>query len=228
MLSKSHKKSISDSLKKAHKEGRHPGWKHINENNKRSYPEKCFSEILKDLNLYKKYLIIEQFSVNKYFLDFAIIDLKIDIEIDGQQHFRTKESILKDDLRDRFLKNNGWKVYRIAWLEILNKREKTINDFKIWLNNNSIYRKYNVNEILYLKKNKPKYGNRSDYFNEKKKIIENHYKQLILKTIKENNINFNKYGWVKEFSELSGIPSQKVSKWIKRCVPEFYKTCLKK
>lgn len=45
-------KKLSNSLKKAHSEGRHPGWKHVNSDiNKRSYPEKFFIKVLEvDLN----------------------------------------------------------------------------------------------------------------------------------------------------------------------------------
>ena len=49
-----------------------------------------------------------------YFLDFAFIDIKTDVEIDGQQHFRTKKCINHDIERDNFLLNNNWKVYRIT------------------------------------------------------------------------------------------------------------------
>ncbi len=44
MLSEKSKQLISTGLKKAHKEGRHPGWKHINENANISYPERFLKD----------------------------------------------------------------------------------------------------------------------------------------------------------------------------------------
>lgn len=77
-----------------------------------SYPEKYFNEILqkeKDLN-YKRYF---QFGI--YQMDFCIIDKKIDLEIDGGQHYDDKRIIESDKNRDEFMKNNGWKTIRINW-----------------------------------------------------------------------------------------------------------------
>lgn len=57
-------------------------------------------------------------SFGKYFLDFAFLELKLDVEIDGQQHNRTIEAIEHDKIRDEFLKQNGWIVFRIEWMKM--------------------------------------------------------------------------------------------------------------
>jgi hypothetical protein len=85
MVSQKTRDKISEGLKKAHREGRHPGWKHINENSNISYPERFLKKLMN--NLYQNHLILEHFSFGKYFLDFAFIDIKLDLELDGQQHF---------------------------------------------------------------------------------------------------------------------------------------------
>lgn len=129
-LPKEMRKNISESLKKAHKEGRHPGWKHINENkDRRSWPEEFLIEVMKNNGVFKKYKIQEKYSFGKYFLDFAFIDLKLDVEMDGAQHFRNIESIEHDKTRDNFLKINGWKVYRIKWIDMMNDSKNEINRF---------------------------------------------------------------------------------------------------
>ena len=53
--------------------------------------------------------------IGLYSLDFAIIDAKIDLEIDGDQH-HLDERIKDSDLRrDAFMIEQGWKVIRIRW-----------------------------------------------------------------------------------------------------------------
>lgn len=41
-----------------------------------------------------------------YFIDFAFVDLKIAIEIDGSQHL-LKDRKQRDELKDKLLTNNG-------------------------------------------------------------------------------------------------------------------------
>jgi very-short-patch-repair endonuclease len=50
-----------------------------------------------------------------YELDFCIVDKKIDIEIDGEQHY-VDERIEKSDInRNKFLEKLGWTIIRIRW-----------------------------------------------------------------------------------------------------------------
>ena len=76
----------------------------------RSYPEKFFEEILKDI-------CIEQYVIPglPYKLDFADVDNKIDIEIDGEQHYVENELRERDQIRDKKLEENGWKTIRVRW-----------------------------------------------------------------------------------------------------------------
>jgi len=127
---------ISNSLKRAHEENRHPGWSHINEDvNKRSYPERFFIDVLKNNNIFDKFDIIEKYSFGKYFLDFAFIDLLLDVEIDGSQHYRTEEAINHDINRNEFMLKNGWNVYRINWKDMFNNTQKEIRKFLYYLDN---------------------------------------------------------------------------------------------
>lgn len=66
-----------------------------------SYPEKLFQELLIKYGFDKRYLIIREYCVFPYYIDFAFVDLKIAIEIDGSQHLlpeRKKKDIKKDKL----------------------------------------------------------------------------------------------------------------------------------
>lgn len=116
-LKPEHRQKLAVSATAAHAEGRHPGWKHINEDPDRmSYPERFLKEVLINNGLFAG--VIPHLSVGKYFLDFAFIDLKLDLEVDGSQHFRTQAAIAHDAKRDLFLVNAGWIVYRISWKEM--------------------------------------------------------------------------------------------------------------
>lgn len=214
------KHKISNGLKISHKKGIHPGWKHINSDiNKKSYPEKWFiKNVLEKYFLYNKYEIIEKYSFGKYFLDFALIDKKIDIEIDGQQHFITKNAIDHDNDRDIFLLNNGWRVYRISWYELKNNKD-IIQDLLKWLDSSDKIRKYNINYILDgIEKNTKRDITKQEAEYEKAK------QKNIIKIL-NSNINFSKLGWVKKVSKIVGINETSGGGWLKRNIPELYKTC---
>ncbi|NBT36074.1 MAG: DUF559 domain-containing protein, partial [Betaproteobacteria bacterium] len=76
-----------------------------------SYPERYFSDIFKS----KGIELVEQHQVGRYCLDFALLDKKIDIEIDGEQHYLDPRIQRSDEERTRFLESEKWKVVRVRW-----------------------------------------------------------------------------------------------------------------
>ena len=78
-----------------------------------SYPEKLFTEFLQKYEYDKKYLIIKEYSIFPYFIDFAFVNEKIAIEIDGSQHLLPDRKS-KDNKKDELLTSNGWKVIRFT------------------------------------------------------------------------------------------------------------------
>lgn len=78
-----------------------------------SYPEKYWKRVFDKFKL--EYT--EQYQIHTYQLDFALVEEKIDIEIDGDQHYLDKRITKSDKRRDEYLKNLGWKVIRIRWSE---------------------------------------------------------------------------------------------------------------
>jgi len=230
------KSQISKKLIESHKKGEHSGWDFINKDlNRRSYPEKWFiKNVLEKYSFYYKYTIEEKFPFGKYWLDFAIIDMKIDIEIDGQQHFRTIDAIEHDKERDEFVLSKDWKVYRIAWIELKNNREDVVDDFLNWIEQNEIkYHKYDVDEIVHkfkknnyrtydVKKIKPSKHKKSiEYFSDRKNQYDLRQIPNIEKII-NSDIDFSKEGWVKKVSILIGISENKGSGWMKRNMNEFF------
>ena len=93
-------------MKEAHKEKR--AW-HIGTNiwkKEPSFPEKFFMELVEKFFEDKNYT--KEYRIKKFILDFAWIDKKRCIEIDGEQHQRFSEVIERDARKDKFLGGIGW------------------------------------------------------------------------------------------------------------------------
>lgn len=141
-------RSLSESIKMAHKKYSE-SFKHTEETKKKmrekrlawmkanpektawrlknmSHPEKCFQKILEDNGLDKKYLIYREHPVFPYFIDFAFINEKIAVEIDGSQHLE-EDRKKRDEEKDKLLISNGWKVLRIAAIEVIRDGTKALN-----------------------------------------------------------------------------------------------------
>jgi very-short-patch-repair endonuclease len=90
-----------------------------------SFPEKIYKEF------FEKNGFENQFEMNYliyrkegcYFLDFYFPEMKLDIEIDGQQHERLDRKT-SDIKRDSYLKEKGIKVVRIKWKSISKEEGK--------------------------------------------------------------------------------------------------------
>lgn len=108
----SHLRSVM--LKKV-KDGTHSGWK-SRKGKPPSYAEKFFMDVLKNNNIqYERDL-----PVGRWFIDFAIKDKMIALEIDGKQH-EYDDRKKSDEIKDKYLTNSGWRVYRIKWKSINDK-----------------------------------------------------------------------------------------------------------
>ena len=94
--------------------------------NGRSYPEQYWKEILDKHNISYQ----EQYPISYYQLDFAILDKKIDLEIDGDQHYLDAKIVESDKRRTQFLESIGWQVIRIKWSDFkkMTNTEKYISD----------------------------------------------------------------------------------------------------
>lgn len=131
-LNNEFKEKLSNSLKKAHKEGRAWNIGKSRWNNKPSYPEKFFMKVIKNEFEDKNYE--REYPVGIYSLDFAWVEKKKVIEIDGEQHERFKEYKERDKRKDEFLKNKGWKILRISWKDMSNNTKEKIKECKEFIN----------------------------------------------------------------------------------------------
>lgn len=106
-----------------------------------SYPEKLFQDEIINLKLHEKYAIEREYSIFPYYIDFAFLNEKIAVEIDGSQHLllEKKES---DNKKDQLLINNGWSVIRITENEIKTNLNVFITNLENILNSNHSEQKY--------------------------------------------------------------------------------------
>ena len=102
-------------------------------NNEPSYPEKCFINFLTEKEYDKKYYIEREYPIFPYYIDFAFVDEKIAVEIDGSQHL-ADERAESDRQKDKLLIEKGWKVLRVTEFEIKNNWENVELGLKKLLN----------------------------------------------------------------------------------------------
>jgi very-short-patch-repair endonuclease len=127
------KSLISRGMKKAHAEGRAWNIGKSRWNNKKSYPEEFFSKIIENEFQDKEYICEHPFF--KYSIDFAWINKKLAIEIDGEQHERFEEYKARDKEKDRLLLLHGWKILRIKWKDMYNNTKMKIKEAYNFIHN---------------------------------------------------------------------------------------------
>ena len=92
--------------------GIHKGWAYRSRLNP-SFPEKITIEVLNELG----FSLARELHVGSWYIDFADVNRKIAIEIDGRQH-ELPEQKAKDKIKDDYLVSYGWKVFRIKWQKL--------------------------------------------------------------------------------------------------------------
>lgn len=229
-ISNQTRRKISESMKKAHEEGRAWNIGKSRWNNEPSYPEKFFMKVIENEFNDKKHE--REYNVGKYSIDFAWIDKKLAIEIDGAQH-KKEEYRERDAKKDKLLIENGWKVLRIDW-------DNMVNDTKTWIKIAKDFVDNQVDHLILLKDIK---GESLDFLLlkqllgisfKKDSIGRNLYiDSKIIEKQKElignSNIDFSKTGWVQEVSKILQITPQKVTNWMKRNMYDFWEEkCFKR
>ena len=98
----------------------------LNHSSKMSYPEKVFKNALEAAGI-EGWIYNYQNSIYQY--DFAFVDKKIDVEIDGGTHLTEKVKRI-DARRDAFSEANGWIVIRFTAKEVKENVLACINKLK--------------------------------------------------------------------------------------------------
>lgn len=179
-------------------------------------------ELVKDFLLKNEINFVEEFNPldNRGFsIDIAFPDIKVGIEINGNQHYN-KDGELNKYYKERheLIEKAGWKLFELHYSIAFNLDNLyDIIEFRKNVDYSNI-----IKEAKLIKKSKEL--EKSKIKNEKSKR-----KETDINIIKENllssNINFKKHGWVKEAATIIGCTDQKVSVWMRKNMCDFYSTC---
>lgn len=191
-----------------------------------SYPEQCFIKFLNEKGYDKKFLIEREKSVFPYYIDFAFVDIKLAIEIDGSQHFLDEERKQRDLHKNEVLQNNGWKVLRISenlvktdWIELEKKLNEVIVSDTLVYSKVGIFKSPKTRQLVerdaegYSKKEREKAF-------KQRKVINRPSKEQLLIEIKE--MSFVDVG------KKYGVTDNTIRKWCKNYKIPFRKKDMKK
>ena len=211
-------------------------------NKQLSFLEKWFIDnVINKYELTNKYLIINEYPItneNKnsaYVLDFAFINIKLDVELDGRCHFNNGVNRIQSDYkRDEYLLNNGWNIYRISFFDVENNSKETITKFINLLNEN----KFEYDESYYLRnkvitnkefQNQYNKQKNKECIKEQNKIKKLKYKEeirdILIDLEKNSNINFSKFGWVTKaikYLQEKNIKITQLHRTLILYYPEFF------
>ena len=195
-----------------------PRWKEFRKD--MSYPEKIFYDLIKQNNLSKTYDIVREYCIFPYYIDFAFLSIKLAVEIDGSQHWRSESRRLNDNKKEKLLTSKGWHIYRIPEFKLKKDFEKTKNEFlnylkaidmqpKIFKFTNEIIE---YEKIIQIKKNAKK-----DNVHKKRQLIENRKNRLI--ECRKNQlltIDKTQRGWISKIAKLWGVSYTQVKQYIRK------------
>ena len=99
---------------------------------KRSYAEEWILKIIH--NKVQDQNFIEEYHLNRWFMDFAWPKKQIYIEVDGSQH-EWPERKLKDKQKDEYYRSIGWKVLRLPWKYCYNNTQEAIKNIINFVDN---------------------------------------------------------------------------------------------
>jgi len=126
------KKIIAEKQRIAHAEGRAHNIGKTRWNNEPSWPEIWFKKVITNEFIDRQYKTEYPFGI--YSLDFAWIHKKRVIEIDGDQH-NYEPQISRDEMKDKLLLENDWKILRISWKDLMKNTKFWIREAKNFIDN---------------------------------------------------------------------------------------------
>lgn len=219
-LSEEAKKKISDARKNflLNNPEEHP-WKKSDKFV--SPPCEFFKSYLDSKNI--KYLEEYRPLTDRFFsIDIAFPDLKIGIEINGEQHYN-RDGSLTEYYQNRHEKitSVGRELFEIHYRHAFYPEDVMS---KIEIGEQPDYTEYFEEKRKQKKKvlTKKEIGDKVREETDKKNIP-------LIPIVKNSNIDFSKYGWTSKVAKLLSIKPQKVNKWMKRYMNEFYEEkCFKR
>ncbi len=177
--------------------------------NKMSWPELKFLEALKFSNLDSKYLIIREFCQFPYYIDFAFVNEKVAVEIDGSQHL-TKTGIKRDLEKDNVLLENGWKIFRIPAAQLYSSANDVVIEVEKFIGMSLSFGKCGVKTHKEIKAEEK----------QKKQDLKIKTKNEILQKLLD--LDFTGRGAMNEASNILNIGPSSVRRYLRRVFPDFY------
>jgi len=194
------------------------------QNGKMSYGEQKLHDLFVKNDIYKKYDVVNEYCEHPYFLDFAFVNEKVDVEFDGHWHFTEKRQQF-DKKRDKYLQQKGWSIYRITYYQLdnfnINELINFIGDAK------NKYYKYDLVKYYEIKKQKHKEKKIKKL--QQRVIINNKIDAQKNKKIQDklqllSTIDMTKFGWVEKASDLLNITHTSVRRFVnKHYKKEFFR-----
>lgn len=189
--------------------------------NEPSYPETLFMQICQENSLYDTYDIIREYCVFPHYIDFAFVNAKVAVEVDGSQHWLDKSRIESDIRKDNNLLQNGWRIMRIPEFKLKDSYAQVTSDVLTFLSDLNITEKRYPSDIIDYECMREQV--RSER-NEKNRIAtELRKKTRIAKSnaLKKSRYEdfiavYPKWGWTVALGKKWGISSQKSSKYCKK------------
>jgi len=198
-----------------------------------SYLENWFYiNVIEKYKLYEKYDIVREYPFYPYFIDFAFLNIKLAVELDGGTHFNNDGSYIQRDLdKNKALLKNKWNLFRINYQEI-NKNK--IQEFFEFIKNINILEPKMFESRIYKGKivKAPQRAPRRKY-KTRKLLLEQKRKESFLREqknielIKNSNIDFSKYGRGNEIAKLINKHPQKIQNWMRKYCPDIWEKAYK-
>jgi very-short-patch-repair endonuclease len=182
-----------------------------------SYPEKLFMQICNENNLYAKYDIIREYSVFPYYVDFAFLNVKVAVEIDGSQHWLDSDRIERDKLKAECLNMNGWRLIRIPEFKLKQSYNIVVDDLLTFLSNGDINVKVYSNDIIEYESVRQNIRKEKERKTEiKRKLAED--KRNIILNYRKGDFDklYPSVGWSVKLGDLWGISSQKAAAYSRK------------
>lgn len=175
-----------------------------------SYPERCFLKYIQERGLDKTYEIIREKSFHPFYVDFAFVNIKLAIEIDGSQH-NNEDRKKSDEKKDELLNSLGWKVIRITANVVMNDWEQLDSIFNQDFDTIENVTRFGIfTEIKHYQKVEREANGRSKKQNEsdmKQRKCERPSREEFEKLINENSFC--------EVGRMFGVSDNAIRKWCK-------------
>ena len=177
-----------------------------------SYPEKLFLEKVYDLCLDKKYSIVREYSVFPFFIDFAFVNEKVAVEIDGSQHL-LPERKERDDKKDELLKEDGWFILRVSENEVKTNINSVFNTIISIINDRPKIQSMKLGVVKFPKKRQMK--ERESCGLTKGEIERSIKQRRVTRPPYQELIDLVKTNGYSKTGRMFGVSDNSIRKWIK-------------